>query len=246
MSNITDTLIQAGLLNEVQVQVALYDQKVNPNMRISEILALRGWIAEETVDFFELIWDMRRKQFDRENIGQYFVEARLMTDAQVDDVLEEQRSSPLRFGEIAVLKGYVKQETVSFFLKHLFPDKLQVAKISPLSRVTNSTHSQNSRRTMTNDDTLQQTEESVQRENTSYQKGVRRQNPQGKRAVPPPPPPRGRGLLDRIKRQVQDKISLVNSAEEAPKPRKSDPEVKDAFATSFDLSETEDIDLDQL
>lgn len=246
MGNITDTLIQAGLLNEVQVQVALYDKTINPDMRIGEILALRGWIAEETVDFFELLWDMRRKQFDRENIGQYFVEARLMTMAQVDDVLEEQRASPLRFGEIAVLKGYLKHETVRFFVKHLFPDKLQVAKISPLSRVTSSTHSQNPRRTMTNDHTLQQTEESVQQENTNYQQRGQRQNPQGKRAVPPPPAPRNQGLLSRLKRQVQDKISLVNSVEESPQPRRRDPEVENPFSTSFDLSDTEDMDLDQL
>ncbi|NJN71990.1 MAG: hypothetical protein HC799_03825 [Limnothrix sp. RL_2_0] len=246
MSNIADTLIQAGLLNEVQAQVAMHDQTINPDMCIGEILSLRGWIAEETVDFFELLWDMRKQQAERQNIGQYFVEARLMTDAQVDDVLAEQKVSPLRFGEIAVLKGYVKQETVRFFVKNLFPDKLQVAKISPLSRMTNSTHSQSSRRTMTNDITLQQTEESVEQEKVNYKKRQPRQNPQGKRAVPPPPAPRSRGLLNRIKRQVQDKISLVNSAEEPPKPRKRDPEVENPFATSFDLAETEDIDLDQL
>jgi hypothetical protein len=219
-------------------------------MRIGEILALRGWIAEETVDFFELLWDMRKQQANRQNIGQYFVEARLMTEAQVEDVLAEQRSSPLRFGEIAVLKGYLKQETVRFFVKHLFPDKLQVAKVSPLSRITNSTHSQSSRRTMTNDSTLQQTEESVEQEKINYQQRQQRernpQNPQKKRPVPPPPVSKSSSLLNRIKRKMQDKIPLANSAEKPPQPRRRDPEVENPFATNFDLSDTEDIDLDQL
>lgn len=246
MSNIADTLIQAGLLNEVQVQVALHDQTINPDMRIGEILALRGWISEETVDFFELIWDMRKQQSDRQKIGQYFVEARLMTEAQLDDVLEEQRVSPLRFGDIAVLKGYVKQETVRFFVKHLFPDKLKVAKISPLSRMTDSTHSQSSRRTMTNGDTLQQTGESVEQEKVNYQKRQQRQNPQGKRAVPPSPAPRSRGLLNRIKRQVQDKISSVNSTEAPPQSKQVDLTLKDTYSSHFSVDDADDDDLNQL
>ena len=123
MAHVTDTLIQAGLLNEVQVQVALHDQTLNDHLRLSEILSLRGWIAEETVDFFELLWDMRVRQGDRWRIGQYFLEARLLTPAQVDDVVAEQKMSNLRFGEVAVLKGYLKQETVRFFIKNLFPQK---------------------------------------------------------------------------------------------------------------------------
>ncbi|MGB2924123.1 MAG: hypothetical protein WBB82_02370 [Limnothrix sp.] len=253
MSNITDTLIQAGLLNEVQVQVALHDQKINPQMRISEILALRGWISEETVDFFELLWEMRKKQTKKENIGQYFLEARLITAAQIDDVLAEQRVNPLRFGEIAILKGYLKQETVNFFVKHLFPEKSQIRKISSLSRVENSTHSQKARRTMTSNDTLQQMDESADQEDTNRR---RQRSPQKSRrspAVPsrnqqqrrPPALPKEKGLLGRIKRQVQDKISAVNPASEPPvRPRKNDPEIQDARSTDFDLAETEDINFD--
>ena len=84
---VTDRLIEAGLLSAVQVQVAFHDQTLNPSMRLSEIFALRGWIDEETVDFFELVWDMRVNQPERKKIGEYFLEARLMTEAQIEDVL---------------------------------------------------------------------------------------------------------------------------------------------------------------
>jgi hypothetical protein len=234
MGNVTDILIQAGLLNEVQVQVALHDQTIHPDMRISEILALRGWLAEETVDFFELLWAMRVQQADRRNIGQYFLEARLITEAQLNDVLAEQKISTLRFGEIAVLKGYVKEETVRFFVQHLFPQNLQLKKVSPLSRATNSTATQAHRRTMANNMTLQQTEETVTETNQRYQQQKQQQSPE---ASPPP----NQGLFDRIKRQVKDKIAPTDQPTKPLPPSRSVNFPKDA-GTSFDLSETEDPD----
>ncbi|AFY37763.1 hypothetical protein Lepto7376_1419 [[Leptolyngbya] sp. PCC 7376] len=255
MSNVTDTLIKAGLLNEVQVQVALHDQTLNPEMRLGEILSLRGWIAEETVDFFDLVWEMRVKQADRQSIGSYFVEARLMTDAQVEDVLVEQKVSNMRFGEVAVLKGYLKQETVRFFVEHLFPEQLRVKEVSPFSRITQSTESQAQRRTMTNDSTVQQTEETVDETNRQYQKGQARPKP-----FPPKPAAQRKNLLDRLKKQVQNKITEVNRAanspdspaakrkknQPSPPPRKRNVLPKESISTSPDLSTLEDEDFDFL
>ncbi|OKH19009.1 hypothetical protein [[Limnothrix rosea] IAM M-220] len=253
MSNVTDTLIKAGLLNEVQVQVALHDQTLHPDMRISEILALRGWIAEETVDFFDLVWAMRIKQTERQPIGQYFIEARLITEAQVDDVLAEQKISNLRFGEVAILKGYLKEETVRFFVQHLFPENLKVKKVSPLSRITQSTHSQAQRRTITNEDTMQQTEGAVAETKQQYQQ-------QRPRPFPPKPAKRKlatRNLLNRLKQQVQSKITEVNKSIQTPEtpqkssnrpaPRPKKPALPDnSFSTSFDLSDADDLDTDDL
>ncbi len=253
MSNVTDTLIQAGLLNEVQVQVALHDKTLNPDMRISEILSLRGWINEETVDFFDLIWSMRIKQPEKQPIGQYFVEARLITEAQVDDVLAEQKISNLRFGEVAVLKGYLKEETVRFFVQHLFPQNLQVKKVSPLSRITQSTHSQAQRRTMTNEDTMQQTEGAVAETRQNYKQQRPRPFPpkQNKQRKPAP-----RNILNRLKQQVQNKITEVNQSIQTPEtpqpptkqtpPRKKSRVSDEALSTSFDLSDADDLDLDNL
>jgi hypothetical protein len=223
MGNVTEILIQAGLLNEVQVQVALHDQTIHPDMRLGEILALRGWLAEETVDFFELLWAMRVQQADRRNIGQYFLEARLITEVQLNDVLAEQKISTLRFGEIAVLKGYIKEETVRYFVQHLFPQNLQLKKVSPLSRVTNSTATQSHRRTMANNSTLQQTEESVTETNRRYQqqKPQSQPQPQTTRRSPEAPPPPTQGLFDRIKRQVKDKIAPTDQPTKSAPPSRS-------------------------
>lgn len=247
MANVIDILIQAGLLNEVQVQVALYDQTSNPHLRLSEILSLRGWIAEETVDFFELLWDMRVRQRDRQLIGKYFMEARLLTSAQVEDVVAEQKLSHLRFGEVAVLKGYLKQETVRFFLKHLFPQNIKVKAISPLAR---TTQTQAHQRTLSSDVTVQQTAESV---------NIAKQQHQRQQSESPPPnhsprQPSQHNFLNRLKQQVQHKLAEVNPLEsrssksQSPKsqPPKSQqrrsPLPQEAVATSYDLSDMEDED----
>lgn len=255
MSNVTDTLIQAGLLNEVQVQVALHDQTLNPEMRLSEILSLRGWIDEETVDFFDLMWAMRIQQSERQPIGQYFIEARLITEAQVEDVLAEQKISNLRFGEVAVLKGYLKEETVRFFVQHLFPQNLIVKKSSPLSRITQSTHGQAQRRTMTNEDTMQQTEGAVTETKPYYQPP--RPRPFLAQSAKQQRKPAARNLLNRLKQQVQNRITEANQSMQAPETppkamtppssqRQKQSSLDEAFSTSFDLSDADDLDLDNL
>lgn len=235
MSNLTDTLIQAGLLNEVQIQVAMHDLKIHSDMRLSEVLALRGWIAEETVDFFDLMWEMRLKQGDRQNIGQYFLEARLITEAQLHDVLEEQKRSSLLFGEVAVLKGYMKQETVRFFVKHLFPDRLHISKVSPLAR-TAPAHV-NSHRTVSRDTTLQQREEHGSPENQHYQQqGIANKiqsHGQPKEKQPKP------NLFHRLKQQIQGQSPAVTSSSRQQRPAYQQ---QDSFLTCFDLSDADDLE----
>jgi hypothetical protein len=138
MDKLIHTLIQAGLLTEVQAQVARHDLQVHPEMSLGEVLSLRGWAAEETIDFFELLWHMRHSQPERQNIGQYLLEAHLITKEQLEDILQSQKNEAwgqsLRFGEIAVLKGYVKPHTMQFFLEHLFPDQLHQTNPMPFAR----------------------------------------------------------------------------------------------------------------
>lgn len=234
MGNITDTLIQAGLLNEVQVQVAMHDLEINSDLRLSEVLALRGWIAEETVDFFELLWDMRLQQGDRKNIGQYFLEARLITEEQLNDVLEEQKRSHLLFGEVAVLKGYLKQETVHFFVKHLFPDRLQISKVSPLARAMPSNN--NAQHTTGRNMTMQQMEENIAPENQlNKQQNVARiqSHDQGKEHQAKP------NLFHRLKQQIQGQPPAVETSLRQQKPAHQQ---QDAFSTCFDLAEADDLE----
>lgn len=45
-------LIEAGLLTPAQVDVALNDQKIMDGMRFGEVLDARGWVKQQTIEFF--------------------------------------------------------------------------------------------------------------------------------------------------------------------------------------------------
>jgi hypothetical protein len=49
-------------------------------------------------------------------------EANLLTHEQIKNILIEQNRTMVRFGTLAVLKGYLKQETLDFFIRYLFPE----------------------------------------------------------------------------------------------------------------------------
>ncbi|WP_413164219.1 hypothetical protein ACL6C3_00140 [Capilliphycus salinus ALCB114379] len=112
-------LKKAGLVSESQVIQALKVQQTTHNyMRIGEIIVSYGWLSQETVDFFaESLIQMRTQP--KQPIGQYLKSAKLLNDLQIDAILKEQYHTNLRFGEIAVTKGWIKPETVDFILDYL-------------------------------------------------------------------------------------------------------------------------------
>jgi hypothetical protein len=111
-------LQRAGLVSEEQVEAALEEQK-STKRRIGEILAAHGWIAQESVDFFADEWPQLRHQASRQKLGQYLRRAALLKDAQVESILAAQRQRGLKFGTLAVLNGWVRYQTVDFFLRHM-------------------------------------------------------------------------------------------------------------------------------
>ena len=122
-------LQEAGLVSAFQIEEALQNQTNYPQLRIGEILALKGWIKLETADFFAYKWSVLVKKKDKLPLGYYLKEAGLLDEDQIRIILSEQEDLrfrlgiTLRFGAIAIIKGLLKQETVDFFLKYLFPDK---------------------------------------------------------------------------------------------------------------------------
>ncbi len=44
-------LVEAGLITQAQVDVALNDQKIVDDMRFGEVLVARGWIKQQTLDY---------------------------------------------------------------------------------------------------------------------------------------------------------------------------------------------------
>ena len=113
------TLLRAGLINRHQIEVALADARFSTDLRIGEIFASHGWIAQETADFFAERLPRLSEERPKLPIGQYLKSARLVTQEQIDKILDIQRHYPVKFGEIAVTKHYIKQQTLGFILGYL-------------------------------------------------------------------------------------------------------------------------------
>ncbi|MGH2412432.1 MAG: hypothetical protein ACRDEA_01785 [Microcystaceae cyanobacterium] len=114
-------LQEADLISASQLEVALQDQSQFGHLLLGEILALRGWIKQETADFFAQHWTELLQDQDRQKqpLGYYLKLAALLDDHQINTILDEQLQIGVRFGELAVLKGWLKQKTIDFFLEHL-------------------------------------------------------------------------------------------------------------------------------
>ncbi|MEM9137147.1 MAG: hypothetical protein AAGB01_07345 [Cyanobacteria bacterium P01_F01_bin.42] len=66
-----------------------------------------------------LIYDPRCKR-----IGSYLIDAGILTPDQVDVILADQRHSDLKFGEIAVIRGWTTTETVEYlYSKVIKPER---------------------------------------------------------------------------------------------------------------------------
>ena len=115
------TLRKAGLVSFSQIQVALSDQEYNQNLLIGEILALRGWVEQQTADFFADEWQPLIDQLEKYPLGYYLVKSGLLTGEQTYLILEEQKQLWLKFGAIAIIKGLITQDTLNFFLDGLSP-----------------------------------------------------------------------------------------------------------------------------
>jgi hypothetical protein len=112
-------LQEAGLVSPSQVEIALRDQGQYENLRLGEILALRGWLKQETADFFAEHWIDQLTNQQKKPLGYYLKSAALLNEEQISLILNEQEKLDLRFGALTVLKGWLKQETIDFFLEHL-------------------------------------------------------------------------------------------------------------------------------
>lgn len=117
-----EILEEAGLVSPAQIEIALQDQSFYEEMRIGEILALRGWIKQETADFFADRFSVLVKQPHKKPLGFYLREAALLDENQIKMILAEQvklTTPRVRFGKLVVIKGLLKQSTVDFFLDNL-------------------------------------------------------------------------------------------------------------------------------
>ena len=126
----------ADLVSPLQIELALQEQIYqSPELKIGEILALRGWLKPETADFFAHLWPTLLHQKRSLPLGYYLTEAALLDDRQISTILAKQkhrhkhRQSWLKFGELVVVKGWLKQTTIDFFLYPLTSGNFQSPKL---------------------------------------------------------------------------------------------------------------------
>jgi hypothetical protein len=64
----------------------------------------------------------------RKRIGDYLIEAGLLTDSQVAVALNDQQTTEMKFGEILAARGWVKQQTIEFLMtKVVLPERKTLA-----------------------------------------------------------------------------------------------------------------------
>lgn len=119
-------LQKAGLITENQVAEILQYQSSNRHLRFGEIAVMWRIIKQETADFFVELFPQLMKDNHKKPVGEYLKLAKLLNDEQIYSILVEQRQTNLRFGEVAVQKGWLKQETMDFVLHYLKGEYISV------------------------------------------------------------------------------------------------------------------------
>lgn len=109
----------ADLISTSQIESALEEQTKANNLRLGEILALRGWLKQETADFFAQQWPNLPNQTSQKPLGYYLQQAGLLDEVQINTILSEQAQTGMRFGELVIMKGWLKQQTINFFLEYI-------------------------------------------------------------------------------------------------------------------------------
>ncbi|MDJ0687585.1 MAG: hypothetical protein QNJ41_03660 [Xenococcaceae cyanobacterium MO_188.B32] len=117
-------LREAHLVSAEQIEMALRYQVEYSCLSLGEILSLQGWIKDKTSDFFARDWSKLIAIKERKPLGYYLQRSGLLESEEIKQLLEEQQHANLKLGAMAVLKGYIKPETLDFFLFYLFPEEL--------------------------------------------------------------------------------------------------------------------------
>ena len=112
-------LQNAGLISEEQLQKALELQSTYTQMKLGEILVLQEGIRAKTIEFFVKKRPEIATQGQQFPIGYYLQDASLLNSMQVETILQEQKKTKQKFGDIAVQKGWIKRDTINFFLNTL-------------------------------------------------------------------------------------------------------------------------------
>ena len=112
-------LQNAGLISPQQLQRALSIQSEYSQIKLGEILVLQEAIKSKTIDFFVYKWEEIQQEGQQFHLGYYLQDAYLLSDEQVEVILDEQKNKRQKFGAIAIDKGWLNKNTIDFFINNL-------------------------------------------------------------------------------------------------------------------------------
>ena len=132
-------LQDAGLVTEKQLKVALKTQEKYNKLLLGEILVLQGRIKRQTIDFFVDRWQELQTRGKQYPIGYYLKKAGLLDENQIKSILLEKEKTQLKFGTLAVKKGWLNQATIDFFLENLPAKPIQPISLRLLEKYNRNT-----------------------------------------------------------------------------------------------------------
>jgi len=115
--SLEERLTDAGLLSNAQLILLHQDQFNQPELTVDEILRLRGWFKDTTLNFFIYLEQALLEEFRKLSIGQRLKYAGLVDDTQLDVAIEYKRQTNIRMGHAIFLSGILDQITVDYFVQ---------------------------------------------------------------------------------------------------------------------------------
>lgn len=116
---IGEILEEAGLISSPQLETALTVQSRSSHFpKLGEIITSQGWLKQKTIDFLVDVFSVSdlSKYLPRQPIGYYLKEAGLLSQEQIDSIMEDQQRLGIKFCYLAVIKGFLRPKTADFFL----------------------------------------------------------------------------------------------------------------------------------
>ena len=135
-------LVEAELITSEQLQEAL-DQQKTIAIPLGQILSIKGWVKQGTLEFLmdRVIAPERQAQFQEPpakpvkaesegqtslskrlaaghfaHLGEFLIDAELITEHQLETALIEQKTTTLPIGQILSGKGFMKQQTIEYLM----------------------------------------------------------------------------------------------------------------------------------
>ena len=118
---IGDFLVRVGEIDTTQADIICAKQLSGDKRKFGEIGRELGYINKDALHQYleaKEAWKAREKEYSVGKIGEFLVRIGVMTEEQVQGVLQAQKAGDTRlFGEIAIEFGYINDEVLKKYIE---------------------------------------------------------------------------------------------------------------------------------